>query len=266
MMHAMSLLLVTFIVSIGINLVMFIPAYVYKTDKLTDISYSITFAVVALAGFITSSSKAPHMLITLLVLLWAVRLGAFLFARIRRVGKDSRFDGMREDFLRFLKFWLLQGLSVWVIMLAALLGYTESSPRLTALSWVGLCVFGIGLFVESVADSQKRRFKDDPNNKGKWIDAGVWRMSRHPNYLGEMMVWVGLYLVVVPSLSFVPALVALLSPLYIITLLSFVSGIPLLEKSAQEKWGSQKEFQRYKSEVPVLIPTLRSLRRVNYSS
>ncbi len=259
----MDLLVLAFIVSLGINVIMFIPAYLFKTDKLTDISYSITFATLAIFGFSRSTQSSLHTLILILVLIWAIRLGGFLFIRINKVGKDVRFDGMRENFFRFLKFWLLQGASVFVIMLAALMGYARIHTSITVLSWIGVVVFSLGLLIETISDAQKFRFKNNAKHKGQWIDEGIWRASRHPNYLGEIMVWIGIYLVVASSLTGISLLIALLSPLFIIVLLLFVSGIPLLEKSAQKKWGGQEEYNKYKAEVPLLIPSFKSIKRIS---
>ncbi len=259
----MNLIVLTFLVSMGINIFMFIPAYIFKTDKLTDISYSITFVVVTIFGFTRSTQNSLHKLILILILLWAIRLGGFLFVRINKVGKDVRFDGMRENFIRFLRFWLLQGASVFVIMLAALAGYARVYSNIAVLSWIGIAVFSSGLLIESIADAQKFRFKNNAKHKGQWIDEGIWRASRHPNYLGEIMVWSGIYLVIASSLTTTSLLIALLSPLYILVLLLFVSGIPLLEKSAQKRWGDQKEYNKYKHEVPLLIPSFKSIKRIS---
>ncbi|MFS8117880.1 MAG: DUF1295 domain-containing protein, partial [Microcoleus sp.] len=186
-----------FIVSMGINLLMFIPAFVYKTDKLTDISYSITFATLAIFGFSQSDQNNLDKLILILVLMWAIRLGSFLFIRINKIGKDVRFDGMREQFTRFLKFWLLQGATVFVVMLAALIGYEQNNSIIGPITLLGIVVFLSGLIIESIADAQKFGFNSQIKNKGHWIDVGIWRASRHPNYLGEIMVWLGIYLSVV---------------------------------------------------------------------
>ena len=257
----MNFILWTLVISLGINLLMFVPAFIYKTDKLTDISYALTFIVVAVAGFARSNHTLIQLVTFLMVLIWACRLGSFLFMRINRMKRDKRFDGMRERFFAFLQFWILQGMTVFVVMLSATYAWKQNTTVITAISVLGLVVFLAGLFIEAKADSQKFDFCGKPANKGKWIDVGVWRWSRHPNYLGEMMVWIGMYMYVVSSLHGNERLWALLSPLYIVLLLLFVSGIPLLEKSADKKWGSDKAFQKYKREVPVLIPSLKSIKR-----
>lgn len=258
----MYIFLWALVLTVGVNLLMFIPAYILKTDKLTDTSYSITFIAVTVLGFLRSERTGLHWVILALVLLWAVRLGIFLLIRIRKKGKDRRFDGIRDKFWPFLRFWVLQGVSVFIIILAALSGFAQKDTRLDLFSYIGAGVFLAGLLIEAIADAQKFRFSNNPQNKGRWIDEGIWRMNRHPNYLGEMMVWTGIYFIVGPSLSLSALLIALLSPLYIITLLLFVSGIPLLEKSAKQKWKDQREFRQYLSEVPVLIPKHSSIRRI----
>ncbi len=258
----MNMIVLALIVSLAINLIMFIPAYMFKTDKLTDISYSITFSVLAFFGYYRSVHNKLDTLILILVLVWAIRLGGFLFIRINKIGKDVRFDDMRDHFLAFLKFWLLQGSTVFIVMLAPILGFEQKNSRISLLTLIGIAVFLLGLVIESVADAQKFRFNSHIINKGDWIDVGIWRASRHPNYLGEMLVWVGMYLVVASSLTSSGLLFALLSPIFIIVLIFFVSGIPLLEKSANSKWGKIQEFNKYKSEVPLLIPNIRSIKRI----
>ena len=257
----MNFILFTFIVSIAINLIMFVPAFIYKTDKVTDISYAVTFAVVAISGYMRSEQTTLHKIILALVLLWSLRLGTFLFIRINKIKKDVRFDGMREYFFKFLRFWILQGATVFVVLLAASYAFMQKEPVITWLSIIGIILFIKGLAIEATADSQKFAFNNKASNKGKWIDQGIWKASRHPNYLGEMMVWIGMYLTVVSSLVSGQLWWALLSPLYIVSLLLFVSGVPLLEKSANKKWGSDQKYLNYKKNVPVLIPTIKSVKR-----
>lgn len=253
----MDLLMPAFLFSVIVNLLMFIPAFTYKTDKLTDISYALTFMGVATFSVLKSTQSIEHLILWTLVMLWASRLGIFLFVRINRMGKDKRFDGMRESFFKFIRFWLLQGVSVFVVLVSSVLLWQEQTPQLTILSFLGAFIFLIGLSLEATADYQKFVFTGKAQNKGKWIETGVWSISRHPNYLGEMLVWVGLYTFAVQSLGGNDKLIALVSPLYIILLLLFVSGIPLLEKSADKRWGSDKSYQAYKKRVPVLLPKLK---------
>jgi steroid 5-alpha reductase family enzyme len=252
----MNLLGFSLLTALGINLVMFIVAFIKQTDTLTDISYAVTFGVLAVFGLTQSTVKPAHVIIFTCVILWALRLGGFLLMRIRWMKKDRRFDGMREHFWLFLRFWVLQGFTVFVVMLSSIKLFQNTTPAINLLSIFGLLVFLAGLVVESTADLQKFAFNKNPKNKDMWISTGIWSKSRHPNYLGEMMVWTGLFIFTLPSLQGWNILVASLSPLFIITLLLFVSGIPLLEKSADKKWGNNQSYQTYKQSTPVLLPKI----------
>ena len=256
-----NLLLLAFIAAIGINVILFVPAFLLKTDKLTDFSYSLSFAVVAIAGFALSAKTSIHTLAFVAVLLWSIRLGGFLVMRIRAQGGDHRFDEMREHLWPFLRFWLTQGLAVWIILLPALFLWQTKDASAGVVSYVGLAIFATGLILEAVADLQKFRFKTAGTSRS-WIDQGVWRISRHPNYLGEIMVWIGMYYLAVPALSTNERLLGLASPLFIAVLLMFISGIPILEKSAEKRWGKQLDYKAYKKVVPILIPTPRSIGRL----
>lgn len=240
--------------AIGLNLAMFVPAFIFKTDKLTDTSYGITFAALALFGYTSSSQTSFHFVLMAMVLLWAVRLGGYLLYRVFVKGKDARFDGTRENFAKFARFWFLQGLTVAVVMVPSIFTFGSSMATIKLVSLLGLAVFAFGFFLETIADFQKDAFNKDPDNKGHWIESGVWSWSRHPNYLGEIMVWVGVYVYALPALTSLQAVAALISPVYIVLLLSFGSGIPILEKSADDKWGENKEYQRYKKRVGILLP------------
>lgn len=220
-------------VSLSINVGMFLIAFRLQSDKLTDISYAVTFMTLALFGFYRSNGDVYHMIMLAMIGLWAVRIGGFLLYRVIKAGKDQRFDGMRESFFEFILFWILQAITVWVLLLPSFFAF-ESSGRLSSLVYAGLAIWVVGLVIESVADLQKYKFSQDPKNKGTWIDVGIWRFSRHPNYFGEMLVWVGVYLIALVSLTTTQTWIGLISPAFITVLLLFVSGIPLLKKSADK--------------------------------
>jgi steroid 5-alpha reductase family enzyme len=257
----MNTLLVLGAVALGFNIVLFIPAFLYKTDRLTDISYALTFIILAVVGLAQSNREPAHIVLFFAVLVWALRLGGFLLVRIWNMKRDKRFDEMRGNFWLFLRFWVLQGSTVFVVMLASLLFWRQRAIEPSYLSIFGMMIFAVGLSLEAIADGQKYEFNQDPKNKGKWIETGVWSISRHPNYLGEMMVWAGLYIYVFDELATSERIAGLLSPLYIIGLLLFVSGIPILEKSADVRWGKDKNYRAYKQRVPRLLPVIRLHRR-----
>lgn len=246
-------LVMALIVSLVINLSMFLVAFRFQSDKLTDISYAVTFATIAIWGFTLSDKSWFHAILLTMVLLWALRLGGFLLYRVIKNGKDARFDDMRGDFLKFGKFWLAQAVTVWVMMIPSIFAF-DTAPTVSTLQIIGGVVWLIGLLCETAADFQKLAFSSNPANKGKWIATGIWKYSRHPNYFGEILVWSGIYLYAVTSLSLLQAVIGLVSPLFIITLLLFVSGIPILEKSADKRWGSDPAYKAYKKRTSILIP------------
>lgn len=252
--------------ALAFNLVLFVFAYKLQSDKLTDISYALTFMAIAAAAFTLNTVSTYTVLLAMLVLLWALRIGGFLLVRVIRSGKDARFDEIRSDFWRFGRFWLLQGISVWVLMIPTVLAFYATTSSFGLVSYAGLTIFAMGLIVETIADYQKAAFNRVAANKGRWIDTGLWRYSRHPNYFGEILVWVGIYMYAAPALELSAAFVALISPLFISTLLLFVSGIPILEKAADKKWGSDQRYQQYKRQTSILIPWRSSRNRESLES
>lgn len=239
--------------SLIINIAMFLVAFKLQSDKLTDASYAVTFIVLAVYSTVIAGFSAFHLVLLATVVLWAIRLGSFLLYRVSVIGKDSRFDQMRGNFVKFSGFWILQAVTVWVLMLPVLLA-SQHDTAVEPPVIVGLIIWLVGLSIEAIADLQKFRFSQKPENKGKWIESGIWKYSRHPNYFGEIMVWLGVYMIAVQALPIVPALVALASPLFIATLLLFVSGIPLLEKAADARWGDNPKYKAYKRRTSILIP------------
>lgn len=248
-----EVLLLSLGVSFAINIAMFFIAFWRQSDKLTDISYAVTFATLASFGFVRSDQTLYHVVLFVMILLWAVRIGGFLLYRVIKNGKDARFDDMRDKFFKFGRFWALQAITVWVLLIPSLFAF-ENSSRVALFVWIGVIIWAIGLLVESIADLQKYRFSQNPKNKGQWIEKGIWYYSRHPNYFGEMLIWIGVYVVAITSLPLDQALIGLISPIFITTLLLFVSGIPLLEKSADKKWGNDQAYKRYKSSTSILVP------------
>lgn len=235
----------------------FIPAYIFQTEKFFDITGSLTYiTVTTLALVLSNSMDSRAVLLWALVIIWAVRLGTFLFSRIRKAGKDDRFDNIKPNFLRFLNVWTIQGLWVTFTAAAALVTITSATRKgLDAFAIIGALVWIIGFAIEVIADAQKSRFNADPANKGKFIQTGLWSHSRHPNYFGEIVLWIGIAIIAIPVLQGWQW-VAMISPLFVTLLLTRVSGIPLLEKKADAKWGGQADYEAYKKNTPVLMPRL----------
>ncbi len=236
----------------------FIPAYIFQTEKFYDLTGSFTYLTVTLIAVIFSAgADARAFLLAALVIIWALRLGTFLFRRIRKAGKDDRFDDIKPSFIRFLNAWTIQALWVTFTASAALIGITTATRKdLDLFALIGFLVWSLGFSIEVIADAQKSRFNADPANKGKFIRTGLWSRSRHPNYFGEILLWIGVLIITLPVLHGWQW-VALISPLFVAFLLTRVSGVPLLEKKADAKWGGQAEYEEYKRNTPVLVPRLR---------
>jgi steroid 5-alpha reductase family enzyme len=233
----------------------FIPAFLNQTETFFDLTGSITYiTVIIVAALLSSQTDARSYLLLALVVVWAVRLGSFLFRRIQRAGSDRRFDDIKPSFARFLLTWTLQGLWVSFSLAAALAAITsEAKSELGVFAVTGLLVWLLGFGIEGIADRQKSQFRAAPENTGKFISTGLWAWSRHPNYFGEIVLWVGVAIIALPVLRGWQWL-TLISPVFITILLTRISGIPLLEARADEKWGGQADYEDYKARTSVLIP------------
>ncbi len=249
-----SFLLISLTISLGLNIAMFLVAFKLQSDKLTDISYALTFISIAILGAFWSHWSVLSILLLIIVGIWGIRLGGFLLYRVSIVGKDTRFDEMRGSFWKFGRFWLLQAVTVWVLMLPVILVADMHGTDITVLAWIGVSAALIGMVIEATADYQKFRFTQNKKNKGVWIHEGVWRYSRHPNYFGEILVWIGIFVVSATVLPIGWLLLAFVSPLAITILLLFVSGIPILEASADKRWGKSAAYRKYKNSTSILIP------------
>jgi steroid 5-alpha reductase family enzyme len=240
-----------------IQWLVFIPAFVKQTEKFFDLTGSLTYiSVSTLAILFSPEPDSRSVLLYALVFIWAVRLGTFLFRRIQKAGKDDRFDELKPNFLRFLNVWTIQGLWVTFTMAAALVAITSATRKgLDLFAALGFLVWLVGFAIEVAADSQKSAFSANPQNKGRFISTGLWARSRHPNYFGEIMLWVGVAIIALPVLQGWQW-VALISPVFVTLLLTRVSGVPLLEAKADKKWGGQEDYEQYKKNTPVLIPRL----------
>lgn len=265
-----EILLTTLLLCISINLFFFLIAFVLQTDAFTDFSYGLSFMVVVLymafSGERDAALASSQLLVVGMVGLWAVRLTSYLVVRIRAIKRDKRFDTFRHDLAGFLRFWILQGISVWVIMIPSSLFLAFPLSNLLQLSFfanrgisshlelTGVLLWFVGLSIETIADWQKYNFKN--KNKNHWADIGLWKYARHPNYFGEMLVWWGIWLTVsrVVFWYWPWGILSLLGPLFITGLLLFVSGIPLLEKQQQKKYGKLPAYRKYLKNSNLLVP------------
>jgi steroid 5-alpha reductase family enzyme len=241
-------------VAFAINWLAFVPAFLRRTERFYDLVGSATFTTTTLAALVLSGHVDARAIVpATLVLLWALRLGTFLFKRVHDDGGDGRFDEIKQSAPRFLIAWTLQALWVFLTASAAFASITSTArPPVDVGFVIGLLVWLAGFVVEVVADRQKRIFKRD-GRRGRFIQTGLWAWSRHPNYFGEILLWTGMLVLSSATLSGW-SWVVVLSPVFVTLLLTKVSGIPLLEARADARFGDDVDYQRYKASTPVLIP------------
>ena len=240
-----------------IQWVAYIPAYVFQTEKFYDLTGSLTYLSVTWYALILASddfanANVANTVIVLLISLWALRLGSFLFMRIHKDGEDKRFRTIKPSATQFFMTWTLQGLWVSLCSMCALTAISsDTGVVVNALFYFGLGLFVLGFSTEIVADNQKSKFRSFPENRDKFITTGLWAKSRHPNYFGEIVLWAGIAVMSFSSLEGWQYL-TLISPLFTYILLVYVSGVRMLEARADKKWGHDEDYKKYKSNTPVL--------------
>ena len=249
------------LISFTIHLIIFIPSAIMKNEKFYDFTGMIAYLsiiIFALQQKYTQihSIDIYSLVLSLLISIWTLRLGIFLFYRVLKVGEDIRFKDVKNNALKFFVWFSISSLWVSLTTMAAMNVVTSKNYHqdLTLL-YIGTMIWVFGFLFEIISDYQKIKFKNNSLNKNKFIDSGLWSISRHPNYFGEIILWIGIYIITLPSTSGLEYL-GIISPLFVIILLNKVSGINLLEASADKKWGSSKEYQKYKKITPKLIPKL----------
>ena len=242
-------------IAFGVNVAVFVPSFAAKTEHYYDLTGSVTYLTVTLVALASANERDLRTwLFAVLIAMWAGRLGTFLFRRVRRDGGDGRFDKIKVDFLRFLMAWMVQGLWVTLTAGAALAAMTSGTKQdLGVVGIIGLAVWIIGFAIEVTADRQKSAFRADAANQGAFIDVGLWAWSRHPNYFGEITLWLGIAIMAAPVLQGWQ-FATLISPVFVFVLLNFVSGVPMLERRSDNRWGGQPDYEAYKAKTPVLVP------------
>ncbi|MBT4231993.1 MAG: DUF1295 domain-containing protein [Flavobacteriaceae bacterium] len=236
-----------------IQWVLFIPAYIFKTEKFYDLAGSSTYIFAVSYILYDSSQNLTNLILGTAIIVWAVRLGSFLFFRIKKAGEDKRFKEIKQSPTRFLLAWSLQGMWVSMCSLCALTALsTENGVVLNGYLYLGFGLFLTGFLIEIIADKQKSKFRSNLDNKNKFINTGLWSKSRHPNYLGEIILWLGISIMSISSLSGLQYL-TLVSPLFTYLLLVYVSGVRLLEESGNKKWGHLNSYKEYVKNTPVLF-------------
>ena len=243
-----------------IQWIAYIPAFIFKTEKFYDLTGSLTYiSAILLALYSTNTSQSfdlGGLIIGLAIIVWAIRLGSFLFMRIHKDKKDGRFDSIKTSFSQFFMTWTLQGMWVFICSSAALVAIANPmGVVINSVFMLGLALFILGFVVEVIADNQKTEFRSIPENKDLFINEGLWARSRHPNYFGEITLWTGITVMGISTFEGMNYL-AIFSPIFSYLLLVYVSGVRMLEYRGHKKWGHLEEYQNYKKNTPKLIPKL----------
>lgn len=219
-----------------------------------DVTWGLGFIAVALVSALAAPLVLDGVgwlpwLLLVLVGIWAGRLASHIFTRGRGHGEDPRYEALKQRNPSFAKAVLLpQGVAMWFVSLPVQLA-AIGTASITWLIVVGVLVFAIGLFFESTGDAQLKAFKADPANKGKVMDQGLWRYTRHPNYFGDATVWWGLFLVA--AASGLPAAATVLSPIAMSFFLVFATGAKLLEREMMKRPGYPEYAERTSMFVPL---------------
>ena len=243
-----------------IQWIAYIPAFLFKTEKFYDITGSLTYIGIILFVLYASGSfqnlNLGNIFVGLAIIVWAIRLGSFLFMRIHKDKKDGRFDSIKMSFSQFFMTWTLQGMWVFICSSAALIAIANPSGiPINSVFILGLLMFIFGFAIEVIADNQKSAFRSIPENKNSFINEGLWARSRHPNYFGEITLWAGITVMGISTFEGMNYL-AIFSPIFSYLLLVYVSGVRLLELRGHKKWGHLEDYKNYKKNTPKLIPKI----------
>ena len=245
------------IIAVLLQVIFFIPSFLLKTEKYFDIVGSLTYIItISIAYFSVENKTMIDSIIYFYVMVWALRLGIYLFRRVRNDGKDVRFEKAKRHFFWFLQYWMGQALWVSLTACAAIIAIlSPEEDTLPVLAMVGMALWLSGFAIESISDYQKRVFRKENNPSESFIHTGLWARSRHPNYFGEITLWTGIAVIALNTLNGIEY-VTLISPVFVYILLTRMSGVNLLERIADERYGHLEEYQRYKRNTPVLVPKL----------
>lgn len=233
----------------------FVYAAVHKTEHYFDATGIGCIAFMAIVTMLKSGTMFPRQLIiTATVVVWAARLAWFLLGRIGRVGKDSRFDKHRDNLVNMFLIFAMSALWGFLALMPvfAVNGVRYDAP-LGVWDRLGWGLFAFGFVFEWLADHQKSVYNRGGAAKVRFIQTGLWRYSRHPNYFGEIVMWFAIYFMSLPIVSGWGHLV-IIGPLSVVVFLCFISGIPLLEHKADKRWGDLPGYRAYKRRTSILVP------------
>ena len=254
----MQIIAPTAIVVFLYMVIVFLLAQLKKDNSIVDVLWGPGFIVIAFFSILQGEPVDLHKIcLNLFVFLWGTRLCIYIYLRNKGKGEDFRYKAWRETWkfftLRsFFQIFMLQG--VFMLIIALPVYFVNFSPpvEISLLDFVGIALFFMGFFFEAVGDFQLSIFKKNPDNKGKLMTTGLWRITRHPNYFGEALIWWGISCF---ALDYSHGWKVFLSPIILTFLLRFVSGVTMLEK----KYEGRADWDVYKKKTAPFVPYLRFL-------
>jgi len=261
----MNLFVLVFCTNFGIQAVFGILALLLNTEIFFDFVGSLTFISCSILCLmfdetpeVSTSIKEIKVIQMVCVCLWAGKLGSFLLYRVLKSDGDKRFVEIKKSKVRFFRVWMIQGAWVYLNMVPSLFVFTakKENPRLALVSLAGWALYAFGLIFETVADYQKTMFRSKEENKEKFITTGLWSISRHPNYFGEILLWYGLFIAAVPYFTSPFNYLSIFCPTLTALLIVKISGVPMLEKSGLKKWGDDPKYIEYLNTTSSIIPCL----------
>ncbi len=231
------------VIFIFMNLFYFV-SLILKRKDIADFAWGIGFIVVSIFNLIASDNfQKTKIIITFLVFMWGIRLASYIYFRNKGKKDDFRYASFKNSYLSV---FMLQGVLMFLVTLPVTL-YNRFDGGVALISFIGLLIWILGFYFESVGDLQMYYFKKDSKNKGRIMNQGLWSYTRHPNYFGEITQWWGIWILTIGSTYWY---LGLIGPLTITYLILKVSGIPMLVK----KYEGNKEFEKYKSKTSAFFP------------
>ena len=242
---------------LSLNSVFFIHSYFFKSDIFFDLVGSFSFLSIGIASLLLLPDiDANQILIFFLLVFWSLRLGPFLFLRRIGAGNDERLSEYFKSPISLYFLWCMNSLWVFFTSLSMIIIFSSKTPYdFGLLQWLGLIIWVFGYIIEVISDSQKNKF--NKTNKGKFINIGLWKYIRHPNYLGEIIIWFGIFVISLNYIESFSSMLSILSPIFVYILLRYLSGVPQLEKRGDQKWGDLKEYVKYKEKTGIIFPKLK---------
>jgi len=258
-LYGVPIILLCAVLSFVVHWIIAVPSVLTGSEKYFDLTGMIATLLVVFTVMLTLLNSGQQgsirsIIVAVFVSIWSLRLGTFLYKRIVKSGEDTRFREIKNSLPKFLMAWTLSALWVFLTTVNAITIIALNSQEPLGLFFlIGATLWVLGFAFEAVADRQKKSFAELAENKDKFITQGLWSISRHPNYFGEIVLWTGIAIISLPLLSGWQYVV-LVSPVFVFLLLTKISGLPFLEDKAEKKWGGVKDYIEYKNKTPVLVP------------